>query len=618
MNHKISLKGLILSILIAFNVVGQNINKVEFFIDTDPGFGLGTNVPISPILQREISNLSFNVPVGGLSVGSHKLFVRGRYDDGKWGLVFENTILNTVTPIVPSIIKAEYYINSDPGFGNGVNIPIASGQTTLSNVSFSIPTGILTAGTDYLYVRTKDELGKWSEVLMKQLDNLPTNSLPSIVKAEYYINSDPGFGNGVNIPIASGQTTLSNVSFSIPTGILTSGTDYLYVRTKDELGKWSEVLMKQLDNLPTNSLPSIVKAEYYINSDPGFGNGVNIPIASGQTTLSNVSFSIPTGSLTSGTDFLYVRTKDELGKWSEVLMKQLDNLPTNALLSIVKTEYYINSDPGFGNGVNIPIASGQTTLSNVSFSIPTGSLTLGTDYLYVRTKDELGKWSEVLMKQLDNLPTNALPSIVKAEYYINSDPGFGNGVNISITSGQTTLSNVSFSIPSGILTSGTDFLYVRTKDELGKWSEVLMKQLDNLPTNALPSIVKAEYYINSDPGFGNGVNIPIVSGQTTLINVSFSIPTGILTSGTDYLYVRTKDELGKWSEVLMKQLDNLPTNALPSIVKAEYYINSDPGFGNGVNISITSGQTTLSNVSFSIPSGILTSGTDFLYVRTKD
>jgi hypothetical protein len=618
MNHKISLWGLMVGILITIHSFGQNINKIEFFVDTDPGIGLATNVPISPILQKQISNLTFNVPVGSLSPGVHKLYIRTRSDDGKWSIVFEKTILGAIAPSTPAIVKAEYFINTDPGFSLGVNIIIPSGQTNISNIAFTIPSGSLPIGTNYLYVRTKDEKGKWSEALMKQLNNTVSPPVASIVKAEYFINTDPGFGLGVNIPITAGQTSLANVNFTIPAGSLTGGTDYLYIRTKDEAGKWSEVFMRQLENVVTPPSPAIVKAEYFINTDPGFGLGTNIVIPSGQTTLSNIPFTIPSGSLPVGTNYLYVRTKDESGKWSEPLLRQLNNVVSPPAASIVNAEYFMNTDPGFGLGVNIPITAGQTSLSNVNFIIPSGSLTGGTDYLYVRTKDESGKWSEVFMKQLENIVNPPAASIVKAEYFINTDPGFGLGVNIPITAGQTTLNSVNFTIPSGSLTGGTDYLYIRTKDENGKWSEVLMKQLENIVSPLAPAIVKAEYFINTDPGFGLGVNITIPVGQTSLSNVNFNIPSGSLTGGTDYLYVRTKDEQGRWSEVFMKQLENVVSPPIPSIVKAEYFINTDPGFGLGVNIPITAGQTSLPNVNFTIPSGSLTGGTDYLYVRAKD
>jgi predicted RNA-binding protein with PUA-like domain len=605
-------------ILLSNAVNGQNINKIEYFIDTDPGYGLATNVPITPVLQREVNNLSFNIPVGGLSPGAHTLYIRGRLDNGNWSLVFSKTILGNTTPLIPALTKAEFFVNTDPGIGLATNIPLTAGQTTISNLVFNIPTASLTAAADYLYVRTKDERGRWSEVYMKQLDGFPPVVPASIVKAEFFVNTDPGIGLATNIPVAVGQTTISNLAFNVPTASLTAAADYLYVRAKDERGRWSEVLMKQLDGLPTVVPASIVKAEFFVNTDPGFGLGTNIPVAAGQTSISNLAFNVPTASLTAAADYLYVRTKDERGRWSEVFMKQLDGLPPVVTASIVKAEFFVNTDPGFGLGTNIPVAAGQTTISNLAFNIPTASLTAAADYLYVRTKDERGRWSEVLMKQLDGLPTVVPASIVKAEFFVNTDPGFGLGTNIPVAAGQTSISNLAFNVPTASLTAAADYLYVRTKDERGRWSEVFMKQLDGLPPVVTASIVKAEFFVNTDPGFGLGTNIPVAAGQTTISNLAFNIPTASLTAAADYLYVRTKDERGRWSEVFMKQLDGLPTVVPASIVKAEFFVNTDPGIGLGTNIPVAAGQTTISNLVFNVPTASLTAAADYLYVRTKD
>jgi hypothetical protein len=594
----------------------QNIDRLEYFLDNDPGVGNGINLPFSPSLQKELNNYSFNIPQS-LFNAAGKLFIRARYDNGNWGIVFEKPIVNAPIP-TNAIVKAEYFINSDPGFGSGVNIPITTGQVDLTNVTFTIPSASMTAGTDYLFVRTKNEAGVWSEIIMKQLDNIPAVQSPAIVKAEYFINSDPGYGNGINIPITAGQVGLTNVAFTIPNASMTAGTDYLFVRIKNEVGVWSEIMMKQLDNIPAVQSPAIVKAEYFINTDPGFGNGVNIPITAGQVNLTNVTFTIPSASMTAGTNYLFVRTKNEVGTWSEIMMKQLDNIPATQTPAIVKAEYFINTDPGFGNGVNIPITAGQINLTNVNFTIPSASMTVGTDYLFVRTKNEAGVWSEIMMKQLDNIPAVQSPAIVRAEYFINTDPGFGNGVNIPITAGQVNFTNVTFTIPSASMTAGTDYLFVRTKNEASVWSEIMMKQLDNIPAVQSPAIVKAEYFINTDPGFGNGVNIPITAGQVNLTNIPFNIPSANMTAGTDFLFVRTKNEAGVWSEIMIKQLDNNPATLSPNIVKAEYFLNTDPGFGNGVNISITAGQIDLTNINFTIPSASMTAGTDYLFVRTKN
>lgn len=157
---------------------------------------------------------------------------------------------------------------------------------------------------------------------MRQLDNIVTPLTPSIVKAEFFINTDPGFGLGTNIIIPAGLTNLPNVNFNIPTASLTNSTNYLYIRTKDEKGKWSEPLMKQLDNL-SSSIPAITKAEYFVDIDPGFGSGINIPVTAGQTTLTGVNFNLNYGALSNGEHSLWVRAKDEQGKWSVVATKRI-------------------------------------------------------------------------------------------------------------------------------------------------------------------------------------------------------------------------------------------------------------------------------------------------------
>jgi hypothetical protein len=164
----------------------------------------------------------------------------------------------------------------------------------------------------------KDEKGKWSLVHTQQLDNVVTPPTPAIVKAEFFVNNDPGYGLATNITIPTGQTTLNNISFNVPTSSLTGGTDYLFVRVKDEKGKWSLVHTQQLDNIVTPQSPQILEAEYFVDVDPGFGNGTNITIPNNLTILEDINFSLNTSSLSIGNHLLYIRTRDEKNRWSIV------------------------------------------------------------------------------------------------------------------------------------------------------------------------------------------------------------------------------------------------------------------------------------------------------------
>ena len=148
-------------------------------------------------------------------------------------------------PSAPSnIVAAEYFVDADPGFGNGTVISISAG-VNLINVNASINTTGLTIGVHRVYIRTRNASGSWSILssgeFLYDFDpgySAPPAALQNITAAEYFIDVDPGFGNGANIPVSPG-TNVSNVVTAINTTGLSNGTHRLYIRTRDGNGKWS-------------------------------------------------------------------------------------------------------------------------------------------------------------------------------------------------------------------------------------------------------------------------------------------------------------------------------------------------------------------------------------------
>ena len=65
-------------------VSAGNINRVEYYIDTDPGYGSATALSITP--GTDISNLTVPVNPGALSEGIHNACVRSRDASGRWSL----------------------------------------------------------------------------------------------------------------------------------------------------------------------------------------------------------------------------------------------------------------------------------------------------------------------------------------------------------------------------------------------------------------------------------------------------------------------------------------------------------------------------------------------------
>ncbi|NJK82498.1 MAG: T9SS type A sorting domain-containing protein [Saprospiraceae bacterium] len=166
------------------DVYAQTINKVEYFIDTDPGYGNGVNVPITPATM--LTNFGFNVPLTSVSEGFHYLYVRARDNNNRWSEVVTRVFMKISTPPVSpaaNINKIEYYINTDPGFGNGTDVPITPAMS-FNDFAFTAEIGDLPLNsTNTLYVRARDENGNWSEVVRRSFNVCPVD--PSIANFDY-------------------------------------------------------------------------------------------------------------------------------------------------------------------------------------------------------------------------------------------------------------------------------------------------------------------------------------------------------------------------------------------------------------------------------------------------
>jgi hypothetical protein len=233
---------LMVALLFMFNANCQNITKVEYFVDTDPGFGLGNNVPVTP--AANISNLQFTIGLGAVPAGFHTLYVRAKDAGGHWSLSqvksFYKSEFNAVA--FPNVTRAEYFIDTDPGFGMGNNIPVTP-STNISNLQFTIGLGTVPTGFHTLYVRVKDGHGRWSFSQISRFYKpvINTVALPNVTKVEYFFDNDPGMGMGTDVPVTP-SANISNLSFIIDLNSLSAGNHTVWIRAKDSYGKWSMVV----------------------------------------------------------------------------------------------------------------------------------------------------------------------------------------------------------------------------------------------------------------------------------------------------------------------------------------------------------------------------------------
>jgi gliding motility-associated-like protein len=249
---------LILALLGSTLVHAQPVNRVEYYFDTDPGFGNGTAMPITPAVDI---TQNFTIPLSTLSEGFHLLYVRAK-SNGLWSLPVAKSVFvqrGAQTATVLFINRVEYFFDSDPGLGNGITIPITAGMDVSQNLT--LPLSTIPNGFHILYFRARTTDGRWSIPVAKTVfvqQNTQTSVTPLLKQIEYFIDTDPGLGNGTRVSLSA--STVDQL-ITIDLSASTNGFHILYVRSQDNNGLWSLPAAKPF--FAGSSGSDIVALEYY-------------------------------------------------------------------------------------------------------------------------------------------------------------------------------------------------------------------------------------------------------------------------------------------------------------------------------------------------------------------
>ncbi|MEO7313512.1 MAG: hypothetical protein ABIX01_24225 [Chitinophagaceae bacterium] len=300
--------------------------------------------------------------------------------------------------------------------------------------------------------------------------------------------------------------------------------------------------------------PNISRVEYFIDVDPGYGNGITIPNAS----ISEVaaSFVVDIALLKQGIHFIGIRSRDANGAWSTdsrwTFTKAYTSLNLPPQTSITRVEYFLDTDPGYGKGIPVIGGPGQD-LAALSFNIDLVPLSQGVHMVGVRSQDANGAWSIdnkwLFLKPYVLNGIQVQPAVTRCEYYIDADPGYGNGIALNMQPGQD-LSGLSFSLDLATLNSGVHTVSVRSRDANGAWSLdnkwLFLKPYSAVANNPVPNIVKTEYYIDADPGYGYANAVTLTPGVDIGMLV-FDADISLIPNGNHKLGIRSMDALGAWS-----------------------------------------------------------------------
>ncbi|HRG88472.1 MAG TPA: hypothetical protein PLW44_05585, partial [Chitinophagales bacterium] len=468
------------------------VQAAEYFWDTDPGYGNGyqftaTDGNFEEAVERIVRN---NSPLP--AVGVHTFNVRIKDGKGNWGALFKKAfqvedsakIANAVT-----IRAAEYFWDTDPGYGNGTALLVFDGNfnEALEQV-YKNTTTLPAAGIHLFNIRVRDSENNWGALFKKAVqlgDVVTTPRLLTVKTAEYFWDTDPGYGSATTLLAFDGNFNEALENVYTNTALLPgTGLHLFNIRIKSENNTWGPLFKKPVqlgDVLTTPRLLTVKAAEYFWDTDPGYGSANTLLAFDGN--FNEAMESVMTNNATlpvHGMHLFNIRIKSENNTWGPlfkkaVLVTDVTNNPR--LLSVTAAEcFWGNTDPGYGNGIALLAFDGNFNEALEQVNKTLTSFTEGIYLFNIRARDERNIWGPLFKKavQIDAQPRQLI--VTQAEYFWDTDPGYGNGYQLLVLDG-----NFNEALESAVNNNATttiDGLHlfnVRVKDENGRWGPLFKK-----------------------------------------------------------------------------------------------------------------------------------------------
>ncbi|MCB9357342.1 MAG: hypothetical protein H6505_02125 [Calditrichaeota bacterium] len=363
--------------------LAQTILTAEYFWDNDPGEGSGT---VLSVAAADSVTSGAIVPPGAFA-GWHTLYVRYQSDAGLWSKPSGKHIYL----IVPSAPGTTEILTQAETLVNGVHvadIDVADGvQTGLSEVL----TGLgLPVGLHLVSVRYTTDGGRVSEAQGDYFYYIP-ETVPGVdqllTQAQVRINGQITFTTDLPddtllafsdvLLLDSLETGLHEVSVSFESnhaGLSPAQGSFLYYFSPD-----TEYVEHQ-----------IVEAIIALNDIPV--GTLDLP----DSSVAGQGAALGTDTLPSGVHKLGLAFRDERGVESHLesgYFFLFDPHVAQDSVYLTAAEYFINEDPGIGNGVSLLPVDGQFDQQIESFTDTLSGLPLGVFIAGFRVRDNHGNWS---------------------------------------------------------------------------------------------------------------------------------------------------------------------------------------------------------------------------------
>jgi len=468
----------------------------------------------------------------------------GSVQGGGTGAVFPNgaQVLTERT-----LVEAEYFIDSDPGEGNGTSLDaedLVFDQITEQLKQLSLNVDGLSGGERRVGVRVKDDQGNWSTVSYVDLYMIDLTTVEADEVADTQVE-------GININ--SLPAVGANVSVSL------NGTAYTYqTQAGDDLNTVRNGLLSVLLGNPIASASSL----------PG-----GIIELRGKQANGNYSLSSNVGSVQS------VGSGAMLPNGAGELVER----------RVVEAEYFIETDPGEGNAFAVDaedLVYDQTTEQLKQLSLNVDGLSGGEHRVGIRVKDDLGNWAttsfvDLYMVDLTTVEADE-PAVAQVDRInISSLPAVGSSVSVSLNgsvySYETKAGDDLNTVRNGLLGAlvSNPFAYTKilsngqlelTGRQPGDSYNVDLSQVGVIvpAVEAEPEfllgieekdeafLAGAEYFIETDPGEGNGTILDpedLEFDQTDEGIASLNLTVYDFPPGNRRVGIRFKDANESWSSV---------------------------------------------------------------------
>lgn len=216
---------------------GQQLTLLEYFFDNDLGIGKNRvlNVPVD-----NNGLFSFSADVSQVAEGYHTLFFRIKDSQGQWSHTHSRLVEVTGGPVENKAMIVEYFMDKEPGVGNGYKIALA---LLLADGEFAlkIPREHLIEGSHTLYFRVHDLRERVSHTAWQAIDIRFTNCTPPTQPTDLIGSSSACSGSVFTLSVQE-VAAAKGYRWRLPTGwALISGQGTAVITVKvPEVNKTTE------------------------------------------------------------------------------------------------------------------------------------------------------------------------------------------------------------------------------------------------------------------------------------------------------------------------------------------------------------------------------------------